>query len=68
MRVFFFSKIDYVCVFTLMEMIRREKKFHDVGDRGDNWKSNVLRRQGSLDSRRRSKTSVGAMAAHHLKK
>lgn len=65
--LFFFSKIDYVCVFTPMEMIRREKQFHDVGDRGDNWKSNVLRRQGSPDSRRWSKTSVGAMAAHHLK-
>ena len=37
-----FLKIEDVCVFMLMEMIRRERQFHDVGDRGDNWKSNVF--------------------------
>lgn len=37
-----FFKIEDVCVCMLLEMICREKQFHDLGDRGANWKRSVL--------------------------
>lgn len=40
---FFFFFKDRRCLCSmLMEMIRREKQFDDVGGRGGNWKSNVF--------------------------
>ena len=39
-------KIEYACVFMLMGMVHRGKQFHDVGDRGDNWKSSVSEKAG----------------------
>lgn len=58
-----FLNAEHICVFMLMELIRGEKQFHDVGGRGDNWKSNILekaRKSGIQETNRQ--TYIGARA------
>lgn len=40
--MFLLLKIKDIRVNMQMEMIHSEKQFHDVGNRGDSWKSNAL--------------------------